>query len=148
MRHGNIRAHTCAPSRRCLACLGQYDPGLVMMEREGRLDDPHYIAALPDEHVLRRHENVIGFSCLCSGLEFMQLQALVTGGSVPDYGAQDYDVVTGELARDVRGCEPGCPYPAMEALGDHSGITVTGLHDAAERGRSYRQEDVQRLKSS
>lgn len=147
MRHGNIRAHTCAPGRRCLACLGQYDPGLVMTEREGRLDDPHYIAALPDDHVLRRHENVIGFSCLCSGLEFMQLQALVTGGSVPDYGAHDYDAVTGEISREVRGCEPGCPYPTLEALGDHSGITVTGLHDRVERKSLHSEETVKRSRA-
>lgn len=135
MQHGNIRAHTCASGRRCLACLGQYDPGLVATEREGRLDDPRYIESLPAEHALRRHENVIGFSCFCAGLEFMQLQALVTGGPVPDFGAHDYDAVTGSLVRDERGCDQDCPYPSLTALGDHGGVTVTGRHLAAETER-------------
>lgn len=132
LRHASYRAHVAAPGRRCLACLGQFDPGLVQSEREGRLDDPAYIADLPDDHPVRRRENVFAFSAATAAAEVMQFLSMVVAPSgVADTGAQHFNFVSGQLDTDLRGCEPGCPYSEqLVAVGD-SGPTVTGDHEAS-----------------
>lgn len=134
------RAHTAAPGRRCLECLGQYDPGLVSAEREGYLDDAVYIQGLPEDHPARRHENVFAFGLADGSLEMLQFLSLVVApGGVGDVGAQRYVAALGMVELDSRPCAEGCLYSGrLAALGDDAGITVTGRHAAAEAERAAR----------
>jgi molybdopterin/thiamine biosynthesis adenylyltransferase len=123
------RAHTATPGRPCLQCLRQYDSGLVQTEREGNLDDPMYIAALPKDHPLKTRENVCVFSMACASLQMLQMLALTVsplGQSNP--GAQLYHFVGGFMEDNsgVKACHPDCAFPSLAALGDESGIDVTG----------------------
>jgi hypothetical protein len=134
------RAHIAAPGRRCLECLGQYDPGQVQMERDGMLDDPRYIEGLPHEHPLRARENVFAFSLAAASLEVLQfLSMVVAPAGVANIGAQTYHFVTGTVDRDTRTCNAHCPY-AHELLGagDYAPVRVTGDHKAARAARSSR----------
>jgi molybdopterin-synthase adenylyltransferase len=140
LRGADWKAHIAAPTRRCLECTGQYDPGLVQAEREGHLDDPRYIAGLPRTHPLRRSENVFAFSAATASLEVLQLLSMTVAPSgVADVGAQNYHFVTGSLDTDARACQPSCPYTTgLTSRGDDTGIVPTAPHAVAERERSAR----------
>ncbi len=137
LRRADYRAHLVAPGRRCLECLGQYDPGLVQTERQGLLEDPAYVAGLPDEHPLRRGENVFVFSAATAGAEVLQMiSALLAPVGIADIGAQIYHAANGRLDVELRPCEERCLYSGrFLARGDRAGIDVTAAHLVAERAR-------------
>lgn len=145
-RNGTIlsadwKAHIACPTRKCLECLEQYDPGLVQMEREGYLDDPSYIQGLPDNHILKRNENVFSFSLNLASLEILQMLSMVINPlGISNVGEQNFHFITGTM--DVtRGehCGNNCLYPTITALGDRVGWTVTGKHLEAERTRNKKK---------
>lgn len=140
MRGADWRAHIAAPGRRCLECLGQYDPGTVELEREGRLDDPSYIKQLADDHPVKRNENVFAFSVGCAGLELSQLISLVAApAGISDVGAQLYHLKTGTLENDDTGCEARCFFSGpLLAKGDLS-VDPTGIHPLAAQARARRE---------
>lgn len=134
------RAHLVGPGRRCLECLGQYDPGHVQLERDGLLDDATYMAGLPDSHPLKRRENVFAFSMACAAAEVLELfRAFVAPSGIADVGAGLSHWATGTVDREEADCEPHCPYStSLLAVGDDSGLTIIGAHPAAERARGER----------
>jgi molybdopterin/thiamine biosynthesis adenylyltransferase len=141
LKCADIRAHVAAPGRPCLACLEQYDPGLVSVEREGLLDDPKYIDGLAATDPLRRNENVFAFSITAASLELLQMLMMVAAPlDVANPGAQFYHFVPGLLDKPrLAPCHQGCPYPKLIGRGDNSGFTATGLHKRAEDARAARE---------
>ena len=107
------RAHTVTVGHRCMQCLGQYNSGLVQLERDGYLDDPTYIEDLKKDHPLRMRENVFAFSMGCASLQMLQMLALVIdplGQSNP--GEQRYHFVGGYMEPPEFGsCHPECLFP-------------------------------------
>ena len=144
LKRADWRAHVVAPGRRCLECLQQFDPGLVSVERDGYLDDPNYIAGLPDNHTLKRNENVFAFSMNLASLEVLQfLKMVIPSPGLSNIGAQRYHFVTGSLDAEINGCNPNCPYEEMTAKGEKTGFLLTGKHLIAEKMRSQRREQTQ-----
>jgi molybdopterin-synthase adenylyltransferase len=139
LRSADWKAHVAAPRRRCLECLGQYDPGLVQTERDGFFDDPDYIKRLPDDHPIKRNENVFAFALSCAGLEIGQFLSMVIAPSgIADYGAQNYHLVTGTIDHEEADCEPTCPFTTLVACGDRASFDPTGHHQAAAESRATR----------
>lgn len=122
------RAHTATFGRACLQCVGQYDPGLVQVEREGYLDDPTYIERLPEDHELRSRENVFAFSMACAAQQNLQMLALALAPlDQPNPGTQRYHFVGNFMAPPTYAqCTPVCFFRNMVACGDSAGVTVTG----------------------
>jgi hypothetical protein len=141
LSHADIRSHVAAPSRRCLECLGQYSPGLVSTEREGYLDDPHYIAGLPDDHPIKRNENVFAFGLSAASLEVFQLLSMVIAPlGMGNPGAQMYHFVNGRMDIEAKSeCDSTCVFPKMLAMGDRAGVEVTAPHRIASDARTQRR---------
>lgn len=142
------RAHIASPGRRCLECREQYDPGLVSTERDGYFDDSRYIDGLPNDHFIKRNENVFAFSMSTASFEMLQLLMMVLAPlGVADAGAQMYHFVPGLFDRpNFDTCKPQCPFSSwLLGKGDSSGVTVTGTHLAAERCRADRSRRQDRL---
>ncbi len=144
----DLKAHTICPGRRCLECLGQYDPGLVSVEKEGLLDNPDYIKGLPKNSLERRNENVFAFSLSVAAMELQQFLSMVIAPlDVSNVGQQTYHFVTGRFDQpEYEACNENCFYLTQIAQGDCSNINVTGTHPTAERLR--KQLDHKRFKTN
>lgn len=142
LKRADWRAHIVSPERQCLECLGQYNPAMVPLEREGYFDDPRYIQGLPMNHEIRRNENVFAFSLSVASLEVLQLLMMVVAPvGCANPGAQLYHFVPGMFEEpSFQGCKSNCLYPGFIARGDSLEIVVTGKHAVAEEARKARAE--------
>ena len=105
------------PESRCLRCDGQYTTSAVMMERDGSLDDPTYVAqgvAVPG------NENVFPFSANLGSLMVLEmLRAILREHWWPPAPTKlHYSYVAGRLMSDVATCHPGCSFAERTSLGD------------------------------
>lgn len=127
---------TVAPERPCLQCLGAFEPSDVSTERDGRLDDPTYLAGLPADHRFKRNENVFAFSTNLASLEVLQFVALATGiAKMPNVGVQRFRYIPGTLEADTtRCCVEGCDSIALTGRGDEH-FRLWGRDLAAEAAR-------------
>lgn len=138
------KAHVACYGRRCLECLGQYDPTEVQSDREGKLDDPTYIKSLARDHALRRNENVFSFSASLASMQVLQMLSLLLAPMrISNLGEYSYHFVTGDL--DIEKglqCQEECIYQNNIATGDNCPYPVTGRHKRAETIRkSYTEKN-------
>ena len=137
-RNAYWRSTLVRPGRPCLACLRQYDPAHVQIERDGSFDDPSYIANLPPGSPIRRRKNVAAFSTSVAGAllhQFVSYVARPSGFGDPGplrFSARDHTV-----ERDTTLCDGGCPYHSSVGCGD-ARLDPTASHLAAEHGRHER----------
>lgn len=126
------------PSRRCLACLGQYEPGHVQMERDGLLEDPSYIEGLSEDHELRSNENVFPFALNSAGLAVLQMLSFVIAPvGVSNVGEFCFNFTGGVLDRiQNKTCDGICAYNQIIAQGDTCEYRSTDRHRLAEQVRA------------
>jgi hypothetical protein len=115
-------AQIAGVGRPCLQCLGQYDAGLVQLERQGMLDDPTYIEGLADDHLLKVRQNVFAFSMACASMQFLQLLNLIVAPlGISNAGCQRYHFVDSVMEPKKYGqCAEHCLMPGVTGLGDDS----------------------------
>src|SRR2546430_997637 len=119
---GEWRAYIARPGARCMACTGQYDPGLVDAERQGLFEDPGYIQRLPTDQPLRANQNVFVSALAAASLELLHLVLLAIGpGGVRDVGGYEFHFPASQLTLPHAGCIDGCPYPGLVARGETAG---------------------------
>lgn len=116
--HIDWRIHTVGPERACLHCLGALLRSDVSLDRDGKLDDPDYIANLPPadrERYARR--NVFPFSLSVAAHETLQLVGLVSGSQrIGGIGPQHYKAYPGEMTAEmISVCDPDCDIPQYTA---------------------------------
>jgi hypothetical protein len=119
LRSAEWGAFVVTPGRRCLCCLGQYDPGLVAVQRAGHLDDPSYLDSLPRDSSLLQRENVILFALNVASMQVLRLVQLMGGAAGTNApGELRYSFPADHVQCDSRICVDGCDFPKHIAEGD------------------------------
>ncbi|MBW3569710.1 MAG: ThiF family adenylyltransferase [Gemmatimonadetes bacterium] len=127
------QVQTVGPGRRCLECLQAFYPGDAATEREGKLDDPSYLAGLPADHRFKRNESVFPFSANLATLEVMHLVALATGTPGIEAGTQRFRTMPGimeQLGEEL--CGDGCDAASLVGQGDRFFSLFGHDHSAAQ----------------
>jgi molybdopterin/thiamine biosynthesis adenylyltransferase len=136
------QVQVASPGRPCLECLGAFNSSDADTERAGMLDDPSYMSGLPQDHNLKRNENVYPFAMSLASMELFQLIALA--GKVDRFnslGIQRFHLVAGLLETDdSRRCKAHCELAGIVAKGD-SLFSYVGRDHAAERARERQKRD-------
>ena len=139
LRNAYWRTHVARPGQPCLACLRQYDPALVQVERDGSLDSPTYLDNLPDVSPLKTRQNVAIFSsAVGSSLLTHLVSFVIVPSGLADPGPLEYSLASHSINRNPTTCEEGCPYSGDEGVGDGR-VDPTGVHQAAEHAREERR---------
>ena len=112
------RAQIIGPARQCMRCNGQYNTSMVIAELDGSLDDPSYIATLPDAE-RGRNQNVFPFSLSLAGMEVnMMLHYFLALDWWPRMRQQDYQFILGTIRLLEGECRPSCEMLRRLAAGD------------------------------
>ena len=112
------RAHLIGAHRQCMRCNGQYNTSMVVSELDGSLDDPSYIATLPQSE-RGGNENVFPFGLSLAGMEVnMMLHYLLAQDWWPKIRQQDYHFTFGTIVPLDGECRVGCEMPERLAAGD------------------------------
>jgi hypothetical protein len=136
LRNAIWRSQVVTDGRPCLACIGQYEPAHVQLERDGSLDNPAYIAGLPEGSSLRANQNVSALSIAAASAILNQFLSLVVAPSgLGDPGPLRHDLARHQVdPADVVACAAECPHPQSVGDGDRR-LDPTALHRLADRTR-------------
>ena len=103
------------PESRCLRCDGQYTTSAVMMERDGYLDDPSYVAQGP---VGPGNENMFPFSATLGSLMLLEMLRVVLREPwwppVPTKLHSSY--VSARMMSQTSECDPSCSVAARTGV--------------------------------
>jgi hypothetical protein len=135
--HVDWGMHTVTPESACLYCLDELRRGDVATDREGKLDDPDYIAGLsPEDRERFGRRNVFPFSMSVAAHEVLQFVGLVSGAQkVGGIGPQRYAAYPGRMSvADMRECNEDCDIQPLLA----SALDLHGYLKpmASEQGRA------------
>lgn len=117
-QHVAWRIHTIGPEHACMVCLGGLRRSDVALDREGKLDDPDYVAGLSEEDkAALSRRNVFPFSMSVAAHEVLQLIGLVTGlPRIGGKGPQIYDGYPGTMrVLDNMTCADDCEFAELTA---------------------------------
>ena len=108
------------PNRPCMQCLGAYKSSDVILEIEGKLEDPEYIKGIFKDFQYKQNQNVMPFSMNLASFEVLQFIAFSTGIAVIDYyGVQRYRFKQAALSSYTdRKCDSKCDFSKSIATGD------------------------------
>jgi molybdopterin/thiamine biosynthesis adenylyltransferase len=108
------------PNRPCMQCLGAYKSSDVILEMEGKLEDPEYIKGLSKDFQYKQNQNVMPFSMNLASLEVLQFIAYTTGVAPIDYyGIQRYRFKQAILSNYMdKRCHVKCDFSNNIATGD------------------------------
>ncbi len=117
-QHIAWRIHTVGPDHVCMVCLGALRRSDVALDREGKLDDPDYVAGLSEtDKAAFSRRNVFPFSMSVAAHEVLQLVGLVTGlPRTGGIGPQIYDCYPGTMRVLYDAiCNDDCEFTALTA---------------------------------
>ena len=113
--HVSWRIHTVGPENACLVCQDALRRSDVALDMAGQLDDPDYIAGLPQEERDRlSRRNIYPFSLSVAAHEVLQLVGLLTGMErIGGTGPQSYQGYPGEMKIVAASCDDECEFVAV-----------------------------------
>ena len=109
-----------SPGSRCLRCDGQYTTSQVMMERDGSIDDPTYLAQGAHANNLPSNENVFPFSANLGSLMVLEMLRTILRESWWPIAPTKfhYTYVPGRLIAQTAPCRSGCTVNDRTTQGD------------------------------
>ena len=118
LRFAHWRAHLATPYHQCLRCNRQYTSSMVVVELDGSLDDPSYVANLPPG-AGSGNENVFPFSLAAAAMQVnLFIRYLISEEWWPLVKQQDYQFLTGKIRIVNEECHPHCSFRPRRAQGD------------------------------
>lgn len=135
------KTQTIGYQRPCLECSGQYKTANAILEKEGKFDDPSYIAGSDIALPIEVHENVYPFSSSLASFEVMQLLNMLVMPKARASGQQTYHFSIGQLEHNKNAtCFSGCYFPTVTGQGDFVDVQVYDTHKLAEQTRKIRAQ--------
>jgi hypothetical protein len=136
LNYARWKAHIITPNRRCMMCLGQYNPEDVALEQSGLLDDQNYISGLPKNHFIKKGENVFSFSIGLASLEMNMLLSLALKPRGQYIGPKEYDFNSCNIDSDFDfSCNSNCETKSIQGFGDKVNENLISEHPIAKQKR-------------